>query len=96
MKIRNLYLALKEQGPFKRFIYNFLVTRNAWGMFHKNSHISQRSGKPKVSYGSMKSASKAAISMEKKHDTHFSRYKCLWCDGYHIGKNRSNKIETRT
>ena len=31
--------------------------------------------------------------MSKKHNTHFSFYKCLFCDGYHIGKNRDNKTE---
>ena len=31
--------------------------------------------------------------MGKKHNTHFSYYKCLFCDGYHIGKNRDNKTE---
>ena len=28
-----------------------------------------------------------------QHGTHFSTYKCLFCDGYHIGKNRDNKVK---
>lgn len=92
MKIKNLYLGLKGQGPPKRFFVNFFVTGNAWGLFHENSHISFRSGKPKVMYNTEKSASKAAASMSKKVGAHFSIYKCIFCDGYHIGKNRDNKV----
>lgn len=91
MKLRNLYEALKDQGPVKRFFRNFVVTRNAWGLFHKNSHVAFGSGKPKVMYNTRNSALKAAESMAKKHGVHFSTYKCVFCDGYHIGKNRDNK-----
>ena len=34
-------------------------------------------------------------AMTKKYGTHFSTYKCLFCDGYHIGKNRDNKVKTK-
>jgi len=70
------------------------VTGNAWGMFSKNSHIAAYSGKPKVEYPTKASATKAAESMGKKKGVHFSTYKCVWCDGYHIGKNRDNKTAT--
>ena len=89
MTIRNLYLALKGQLPFKRAFYNFLITRNAWGMFHRNSHRRGDTGKEKVMYNTKASAGKAATSMGKKRDCHFSVYKCVFCDGYHIGKNRN-------
>ena len=92
MKLRNLYLALKDQGPFSQFWRNFFVTRNAWGLFHKNSHIGQGSGKPKVEYGRRASAEKAAEKMKTKHGFHYSVYKCVFCDGYHIGRNRNNKL----
>jgi len=91
IKINNVILVLKDQLPLKRFINNFFITRNAWGLFHKNSHISFSSGKPKVIYNTKKTAEKSAISMGKKHNAYFSNYKCLYCDGYHIGKNRDNK-----
>ena len=91
MKLRNLYLALKDQGPFRRFFRNFFVTRNAWGLFHINSHIAAGSGKPKIQYSSKKSSLKAAESMKKKTGNYFSSYKCAQCDGYHIGKNKDNK-----
>lgn len=35
MKIKNIILAIKDQGPFKRAFRNFFITRNAWGLFHK-------------------------------------------------------------
>lgn len=94
-KLRNVILVIKDQMPLKRFIRNFFITRNAWGLFHVNSHISQGSGKPKVMYNTKASAAKAAESMAKKHGVWFSNYKCLHCDGYHVGKNRDNKYPAK-
>jgi len=91
IKIKNLFLALKEQGPFKRAFRNFFITGNAWGLFHKNSHIRFETKKLKVMYNSKETAFKAAVSMGKKNNVHFSVYKCIYCDGYHLGKNRDNK-----
>ena len=91
MKLRNLLLAIREQGPLKRAFRNFLVTRNAWGMFHINSHKRSDTGKEKVAYGSKESGLKAAANMKEKMGKHFSVYKCVFCDGYHLGKNRDNK-----
>jgi len=91
MKLKNLILALKEQGPFKRAFRNFIITGNAWGLFHINSHQRQDTGKLKVMYNTKASALKAAESMKKKQNKHFSVYKCVYCDGYHLGKNRDNK-----
>lgn len=91
MKIRNIYLAFKDQMPVSRFIRNFFITRNAWGLFHINSHVRANTGTPKVMYNTKKGAMQAAESMTKKHDKHFSSYKCLHCDGYHVGKNRDSK-----
>ena len=91
MKFKNLWLALKYQGPSKRAFKNFIVTRNAWGMFSKNSHVNQHTGKPKIEYPSFESAKKSALKMEEKTGKHFSIYKCIYCDGFHIGKNSDNK-----
>lgn len=91
MRLKNIILAILEQGPFKRAWRNFIVTRNAWGMFHRNSHYRGDTGKEKVMYNTKKSAVKAAESMKRKHDKHFSVYKCIYCNGYHLGKNRDNK-----
>lgn len=91
MRLRNIILALREQGPFKRAFRNFVVTGNAWGMFYKNSHIRFDTGQSKVMYNTKKSALKSAMSMSKKYNKHFSVYKCVFCDGYHLGKNRDNK-----
>lgn len=94
IKPKNLYLGLKSQLPLKRAFRNFFITGNAWGMFSKNSHINQTTDQPKISY-SYKSAVKSAEKMELKTGKHFSVYKCIFCDGYHIGKNRDNKYETK-
>ena len=92
MKIRNIIKVIKDQGPLKRFIRNFFVTRNAWGLFSKRSHF-RDNGDTKVMYNTKASAEKAAKKMSEKHGVHFSNYKCLYCDGYHLGKNRENKLK---
>lgn len=89
IKIRNIYLALKDQLPVKRLVRN-LLKGHVLGLLHKRSHQNE-SGKPKVSYPTKDSAQRAAQSMSKKRGLYFSNYKCMLCDGYHIGKNRENK-----
>lgn len=91
IKLSNLGKALIEQGPMRRAWRNFVVTRNAWGMFSINSHLRFDTRLPKVMYNTKASAQKAADSMKKKQNKHFSVYKCIYCDGYHLGKNRDNK-----
>lgn len=91
MNIKNILVAIKDQGPLTRFIRNFFITRNAWGLFHINSHVNQATGKEKVAYGSKASAVKASQSMSKKTGKYFSTYKCMFCEGFHVGKNRDNK-----
>lgn len=93
IKWRNFKIWIIDQIKRKRFFYNFFISRNVWGAFSINSHINQHTGQPKVIYNTIKSAHKSTEAMGKKHNTHFSYYKCLFCDGYHIGKNRDNKTE---
>ena len=89
--MRAMKYQLPPYRPLKNAFINFFVTRNAWGMFSINSHVNQHSGKEKVSYPSFESAKKSAEKMGAKHNTHFSVYKCVYCDGFHIGRNRDNK-----
>ena len=90
IKVENLFLGLKEQLPLKRAFKNFFITGNAMGLFSIRSH-QREDGKLKVMYNTKETAKKAADSMAKKMDKHFSVYKCIYCDGYHLGKNRDNK-----
>ena len=92
MKIRNIILGIKDQLPLSRLIRN-IRTGNVFGLFHIRSH-QREDGKPKVAYGSKASAQKSAEAMAKKKGVHFSNYKCIFCDGYHLGKNRDNKVPT--
>lgn len=93
IKWKNFKIWFSDQVKRRRVIRNFFITGNAWGAFSLNSHINQHTGQPKVIYNTVKTACKSAEKMGKKHNTHFSYYKCLFCDGYHIGKNRDNKTE---
>lgn len=76
--------------PLKRAFINFFITGNAWGMFSKRSHYRQ-DNKEKQGYPSIESGKRAADSMKRKYNKHFSVYKCVFCDGFHLGKNRDNK-----
>ena len=86
IKFKNILLVIKDQMPLKRFIKNFIITRNGYGLFSINSHIATYNNKEKIGYSSHNSALKAALKMEAKNpNKKFSAYKCLWCDKYHIG-----------
>ena len=90
---KNFKVWFVDQVRRKVWFRNFFITRNAWGAFSINSHINQHTGKPKVTYNTVAGAQKSADAMGRKCHTHFSYYKCLFCDGYHIGKNRDNKTD---
>lgn len=92
MHISNLLLAVYDQLTRPDALRNIFVTHNAFGIFSRYSHIARRSRKPKIAYPTREAAQQAAISMERKYGVHYSVYKCAWCDGWHIGKNRQNKI----
>ncbi|MBR4590729.1 MAG: hypothetical protein IKO36_08760 [Bacteroidaceae bacterium] len=93
IKWRNFKIWIVDQFKRKTWFRNFFITGNAWGAFSINSHRNQHTGKDKVMYNTVETARKSADAMSKKHNTHFSFYKCLFCDGYHIGKNRDNKTD---
>ena len=90
IKIKNLFLALWQQGPPRRAFRNFFITWNAWGLFSKWSHI-RKDGQAKVTYNTMETARRSGLKMSEKKGVHFSVYKCIYCDGYHLGRNRDNK-----
>lgn len=92
IKFKNFWIWFKDQVKRKRVIKNFFITRNAWGAFSINSHMNQSNGNMKIKFNTLESAKKAADQMSNKYGVHFSYYKCLFCDGYHIGKNKDNKI----
>jgi len=56
MKMKNLYLGLKDQMPFGRFVKN-LRKGHVLGLFSKRSHF-RSDGQPKVTYNSKETAQK--------------------------------------
>jgi hypothetical protein len=94
IKLRNVILAIKDQLPLRRLLRN-LWKGHVFGLFHQRSHT-RIDGRPKVGYNTKASAEKAAASMKKKYGVYFSNYKCMFCDGYHLGKNRDNKVPNET
>lgn len=93
MKIKNLIYTVCDQLLRPQFWRHIFVTHDAFGIFSRYSHISRSTGQPKMMYPSKSEAQKAADVMSKKYGVHFSVYKCVWCDGWHIGKNSRNKIK---
>lgn len=89
MKLRNILLALKDQLPLSRLIRN-LAKGHVFGLFHRRSHF-REDGSAKVMYNTKETARKSAEAMMKKNGTYYSNYKCMWCDGFHLGRNRENK-----
>jgi hypothetical protein len=85
MKLRNIYLGLKDQLPIKRLIRNLFKGGRA--MFHPRTHFNH-DGSPKISYNTKATAIKSAEKMSEKTGKPFGNWKCFHCDGYHIGKNR--------
>lgn len=75
--------------PLSRFVKN-LRKGHVLGLFSKRSHF-RSDGQSKVIYNSKQTAIKSAIKMKEKNGTYYSNYKCVWCDGYHLGRNRDNK-----
>lgn len=52
MNTKNIMLAIWNQLTRKGAWRNIFFTHNAFGIFSQYSHISRRSGKPKVAYPS--------------------------------------------
>lgn len=63
MDIRNCILAVWYQLTRKGAWRNIFITHNAFGIFSQYSHISRRTGKPKISYPTKKVALRAAEAM---------------------------------
>lgn len=89
MRFKNILLAAQDQGPPLRFLRN-LLGGGLLGLVSRRSHL-RDGGSPKVAYSSRPKAEAAALAMEAKISHRFSIYKCLYCDGFHIGKNSDRR-----
>lgn len=95
MTAKNIFLALKGQLPWKRFFRSFFLTGNGWGLFSIHSHLNKRTGRPKIRYDSLEAAQRAAADLRCKFGGCISAYKCIYCDGYHIGHERCYRLPER-
>lgn len=95
MKLVNIYRALKGQLPWRRFYRNFFITGNGWGLFSRNSHINKRRGRPKIVYATYELARRSAEHLSMKNGGRVVAYKCMFCDGFHIGNNRPQAGRSR-
>lgn len=65
ISFKNCILAIWNQLTRNGAWRNIFVTHNAFGIFSEYSHISRRSGKPKIPYPNKKVALRAAEAMGK-------------------------------
>lgn len=82
MRLRNLALGIADQS-----FRSFFVTRDGWGIFSRRSHV-RHDGKEKVAHQTKRKAEVVAHAMSSKSNSALEAYKCIYCDGYHIGRNR--------
>ena len=87
--IKNLWIWLADQFKSPGTILN----RKAWGVFSVYSHLRRSDRKAKKVFATKDKALKEAEVLGKRHDAHFSVYKCLYCDGWHVAKDAMKKVE---
>ena len=89
--LKAIAFQIKKENAFK----NIFITHDAFGIFSENSHrnVHCNTGTAKVMHNTYEGAMKHAEKMSKKYGVHFSVYKCAYCTGYHIGRNKENRAE---
>ena len=92
LKPHNIPIWLVDQLHRPKWFRNLFMTGNAWAAFSINSHVRASDGQPKVFYPTKEKALKAADKMASKYSVHYSAYKCLFCEGWHVGRNKENII----
>ena len=96
IKFRYIGMWLKDQMSRSDWFRNMFVHRSAWGAFSIYAHAKRSDGKSKISYKSKAKAEKAAFDMAKRYGYHFTTYKCLFCDGWHVSKAVKRNAEGKT
>lgn len=76
---------LRQTGWFSRLF----IKRDAWFAFLIDSHFDKIDGNEKASFSLRKQAQKKADKLSVAVGTPYFVYKCLYCDGWHVGKASS-------
>jgi hypothetical protein len=85
MRYKNVKSAIIYQFRKPDWFKQWVIKRNAWGIFSKHSHT-KKDGVEKQKYNTEASALRAAEAMQKRYEGKFACYKCMFCDGFHVGK----------
>lgn len=48
-----------------------------------------------VAYPTLEAANRSAESLRRRYGGKISAYKCMLCDGYHIGHDRNQRLPVR-
>jgi len=86
---KDIKAAILYQIKQKDWFKQILIKKNAWGIFSEYSHT-KKDGGIKQRYELERHAKKAAESMERKYANKYVAYRCMFCDGFHIGKPLKN------
>lgn len=65
--------------------------KKSWGVFSEYAHIRRSDRQPKKISDTKERAKSIADFMSKKYGGHYSIYKCIYCDGWHIAKDSTGE-----
>ena len=95
IRYRNLKIWLHELFERENVWKQLFDYRMVWGAFSIYSHRRRSDGKPNITFSTRMKAVKAATDMQLKYGVPFSAYKCLYCDGWHVGKCARQSTDQR-
>lgn len=82
MKIHNLVKAIRDQPLIE------WRNGNAFGIFSQRSHFTSSGTRKRTLFNKGDADRVAELMMKRCPDAVFASYKCIFCDGYHVGRNR--------
>lgn len=91
IKAINILKALKSELPLKKILYKLFISQEIQATIkmrlHIRSHINFNQMN-KIYYDNIDKANDRAKLLSNWNKKNFVAYKCLFCNGFHIGENK--------
>lgn len=84
IKVKELIIWLKDQLSHPHTLFN----RKTWGVLSVYAHVRRSDRREKIATSTKEKALAVAKSMEEKYGGRYSIYKCLYCNGWHVAKEK--------
>lgn len=91
ISFRNVLLWLADQLTHPSTLFQ----RRSWGVFSVYAHVRQSDRKPKNISDTKERALTTAHFMAEKYAGKYSVYKCVYCDGWHVGKESQSTSQSQ-